>query len=149
LLLPAVRGVQDERKAFPAEKRAAEALLAEANQPTKPPSEEPPAEMQIDASRTASARERLKTLDFEQMSTTEMAEAKKILAALTLPVQPKASRRFAAAAHGRTDPRATLRQALRRGGEVIALAKRRPRPKKPNLVVLCDISGSMAAYSRA
>lgn len=148
LLLPAVRGVQEERKAAPGEKRAAEALLAEANR-TMPPPEEPPAEMQVDASRTASARERLKTLDFEQMSTAEMAEAKKLLAAMTLPVEPRKSRRFAAAVQGRADPRATLRQALRRGGEVMRLAKRQPRPKKPNLVVICDISGSMAAYSRA
>src|SRR5690606_24280899 len=86
---------------------------------------------------------------FEQMSAAEMAEAKKMLAALRLPVLPRPSRRFQASPWGEAAPRATLRAALRRGGELTSLARRRPRPRKPGLVVLCDISGSMASYSRA
>ena len=46
------------------------------------------------------------------------------------------------------DPRRTLRAALRRGGEVIELSRRAPATRWPNLVVLCDISGSMSQYSR-
>jgi uncharacterized protein with von Willebrand factor type A (vWA) domain len=46
------------------------------------------------------------------------------------------------------DRRATLRAALRRG-EVQALKRARRRTRWPNLVALCDISGSMSSYSRA
>jgi len=37
---------------------------------------------------------------------------------------------------------------MRRGGEIGALQKAVPRQRWPNLVVLCDISGSMSQYSR-
>jgi hypothetical protein len=46
------------------------------------------------------------------------------------------------------DARATMRAALRTGGEVMALKLRAPKQRWPNLIVLCDISGSMAQYSR-
>ena len=149
-LLPQVRGAQPDRAAVAAEKRAAQALLDGAA-PAAPdlPGKEPEPEIEIDASATASAEERLKTLDFELMSVEEMAEAKRMLARLSLPVRPLPTRRMQAATFGpRIDPRATFRAALRTGGEVLALSHRKPRIRWPNLVVLCDISGSMSQYSR-
>jgi uncharacterized protein with von Willebrand factor type A (vWA) domain len=78
-----------------------------------------------------------------------MAEAKRMLARLTLPVRPLPSRRGMADPHGRRlDARATIRAALRRGGEMRRLHRKAPRERWPNLVVLCDISGSMSQYSR-
>ncbi|MFO6462916.1 vWA domain-containing protein [Jannaschia sp. KMU-145] len=147
LLTPTVRGVQEERRAKPAEKRAAEALLDQAE---PPPREEEPAaeELTLDAAATASGRERLRSLDFEQMSTAEMAAAQRMLATLSLPVRPLPSRRRMAAPTGRIDARATLRAALRQG-DLGALRHARPRVRWPNLVALCDISGSMSSYSRA
>ncbi|MFP4328472.1 MAG: vWA domain-containing protein [Paracoccaceae bacterium] len=151
LLLPAVRGVAEDRQAQSAEKRAAEALLdgAEAEQqPEAPPADEE-TEIEIDASLTMSSEERLRTLDFEQMSTEEMARAKRMLAELSLPVRPIPSRRGQLSHLGRRiDRRATLRAALRQGGEMHRLVHSRPRPRWPNLVALCDISGSMSQYSR-
>jgi uncharacterized protein len=83
------------------------------------------------------------------MSADEIAEAKRMLARLSLPVQPLVTRRARAAGVGRAiDLRATLRDAMRRGGEVSVLARKAPVTRWPNLVVLCDISGSMADYSR-
>ena len=98
LMLPAVRGVQDDRKAAPAEKRAAEALLDGAlrDLPEVGDKDLPPEEIEIDARFTLSPQERLRSLDFEQMSTAEMAEARRMLARLTLPVRPLPSRRTAA-----------------------------------------------------
>ena len=152
MMLPAVRGAQEERKAASAEKRAAEALL-DGVQPDLPETqrEEPEEEkIEIDASRTASAEERLRALDFEQMSTAEIAAAKRMLAKLSLPVRPLASRRTRADPSGpRPDWRATFRSALRQGGELRDFARKARRTRWPNLVVLCDISGSMSAYSRA
>ena len=151
LMLPAVRGVQDERNARAAEKRAAEALLDGATREVPKPegSKDPDPEIEIDASFTASTEERLKTLDFEQMSTEEMAEAKRMLSRLTLPVKPLQSRRTTADLFGnRPDGRRTLRAALRQGGEITRIERRARQTRWPNLVVLCDISGSMSAYSR-
>jgi uncharacterized protein with von Willebrand factor type A (vWA) domain len=52
-------------------------------------------------------------------------------------------------ARGRVaDWRGTMRAALRSGGEVQALVTRARRTRWPNLVALCDISGSMSGYSR-
>jgi len=150
-MLPAIRGVQEERLAEAAEKRAAEALLDGAERPAPPPGESDTDEtaVEIDASMTMSAEERLRKLDFEQMSTAEMAAAKRMIARLTLPVKPIASRRGQAAIRGaRIDWRRTLRASMRQGGEIHTLARLTPRDRWPNLVVLCDISGSMSQYSR-
>jgi uncharacterized protein with von Willebrand factor type A (vWA) domain len=151
LMLPAVRGVQDDRAPAPAEKRAAEALLDGAlrDLPEVGDPDLPPEEIEIDARFTLSAQERLRTLDFEQMSTAEMAEARRMLARLSLPVRPLPSRRTAADALGaRPDWRGTLRASLRQGGEISRIFRKSPRQRWPNLIVICDISGSMAQYSR-
>jgi hypothetical protein len=151
LLLPAVRGVQDDRKAAPAEKRAAEALLDGAlrDLPEIGDRDLPPEEIEIDARFTLSPEERLRTLDFEQMSTAEMAEARRMLARLALPVRPLPSRRTVADVQGAwPDWRGTLRASLRQGGEIARILRKSPRQRWPNLIVICDISGSMAQYSR-
>lgn len=149
MLLPSIRGLQEDRRAAPAEKRAAEALLdgAARDLPAKDPAEDDLVE--TDASATVTEAERLKTLDFEQMSVAEMAEARRMIARLSLPVRPIVSRRTMASSRGDlADWRATLRHSLARGGEIATLFRRKRRERPPNLVVLCDISGSMAHYSR-
>ena len=152
LLLPAVRGVQEEERAASAAKRAAEALLDGAEAPAPPQREEEKNEdalIEIDASFTASAEEKLRALDFEQMTADEAAQARRMLARLSLPVKPLKTRRLRADPLGlRPDWRRTLRGAMRTGGEVLTLARRKPATRWPALVVLCDISGSMASYSR-
>ncbi len=152
MMIPAVRGVQEDRVAQAAEKRAAEALLdgvARDEPPVDENASDDESQVEIDASMTMSGEERLRSLDFEQMSTEEMAAAKRMIARLSLPVKPIASRRTEASLYGaRIDWRRTLRSSMRRGGEVYDLALKRPKPRWPNLVVLCDISGSMSQYSR-
>ena len=149
-MIPAIRGVAEERVAKPAERRAAEALLDGVHRDAPDVAQDDEgAEMEIDASATASGEERLRTLDFEQMSAAEMREAKRALARMELPVRPIASRRMRAATAGRRpDWAATMRRALRQGGEVQRFATRARTERWPNLVALCDISGSMSAYSR-
>ncbi len=150
MLTPAVRGTNEPRALRAAERRAAEALLDGARSPELPPPEDPgESAVEIDASRTAASDERLRTLDFEQMSVDEMAAARRILVAMALPVPPMPGRRTGPAARGTIDTAATLRAARRRGGEVATLRHRTVRPRPPSLVALCDISGSMSQYSRA
>ena len=150
MMLPAIRGVQEEKSAQSGEKRAAQALLDDLL-PDVPQSEqsEEGTEIEVKSTLTMSAEEKLRTLDFEQMSTAEMVEAKRMRARLKLPVQPIKSRRTQAALLGeRIDFRRTLRNSMRRGGEIRRIARANPRVRWPNLVVLCDISGSMSQYSR-
>ena len=149
MLVPAVRGVQEESPAEAAAKRAAQALLDGMDDFMPPEEDEGETRIDIDASQTISSEERLKTLDFEQMSAAEMERTKRMLARLRLPVQPIQSRRTQSAVDGRLpDWRRTMRDASRRGGDITSLGKRKRRIRWPNLVVLCDISGSMSQYSR-
>ena len=150
LLLPLVRDAHAPHQPQAAERRAAEALVEGADRPPPPPREEGEGgEVEIDATLTFSLDERLKHLDFEQMSAEEMAQARRALARIELPVRPIASRRARVDPNGRiADWRGTMRGALRSGGEIRRLARKAPRIRWPNLVALCDISGSMAGYSR-
>ena len=152
MMLPSLRGVAEERAAEAAEKRAAEALLDGADAPVDPPDRDESEEettIEVDASLTMSEEERLRSLDFEQMSTEEIARAKRMLSRLTLPVTPLKTRRGQSSARGaRIDGARTLRAAMRTGGEIQSLARMTPRTRWPALVTLCDISGSMSQYSR-
>ncbi|GJD50963.1 hypothetical protein OPKNFCMD_3713 [Methylobacterium crusticola] len=96
---------------------------------------------------SVSEREVLKAKDFAQMSADEVAQARRLIAALRMPDDATPTRRFEATARGRIDPRRSFRRTVRAGG-AIDLAFRSPRVRPPPLVALCDISGSMAEYSR-
>ncbi|MEM9786276.1 MAG: VWA domain-containing protein, partial [Pseudomonadota bacterium] len=110
---PMVRGVQEERVAQAAEKRAAQALLDGHDRDLPAPEDAgEEVEILIDASRTISTEERLRTLDFEQMNTSEMAAAKRMLATLRLPVPPIQSRRTQGLPGHLPDWRGTMRQAM-------------------------------------
>ena len=83
------------------------------------------------------------------MTNDELAQAKKMIAALRLPIPEVRTRRLAPDTRGRLlDARATLRASLRSGGDLIPLRHRSQQKRHPPLVVLCDISGSMSRYSR-
>jgi uncharacterized protein with von Willebrand factor type A (vWA) domain len=97
---------------------------------------------------TWSAAERLRQQDFETMSSAELADARRLIGLLRLPLPSVPTRRFRTGDRGaRVDMRKTFRAMVRAGG-VIDLKRRRRLFRAPPLVVLCDISGSMAAYSR-
>jgi len=105
--------------------------------------------LELEARLTFSAREVLSRMDFDTMSAAELAEAKKMLAELRLPLPLIRTRRKKISAQGKAiDLRASLRQSLREGGDVIPLVRAAPTELHPPLAVLCDISGSMNPYSR-
>jgi uncharacterized protein len=126
--------------------RVAEALAARKQQPE---AARPPEELKLDAAMTWSAEERLADKDFEKMTNDEMAQAKRAIARLHLPIKELRTRRYRPDRRkARADMRATLRAALRSGGDIIPLRFRKQRTRHPPLIVLCDISGSMERYSR-
>ena len=98
---------------------------------------------------TFSSREVLQRMDFDTMSAAELAQARKMISELRLPLPLLRTRRKKISVDGKTiNLRATLRESLRKGGDIIALVRAAPRELHPPLVVLCDISGSMNPYSR-
>jgi uncharacterized protein with von Willebrand factor type A (vWA) domain len=106
-------------------------------------------EVEVDARFTFSGEEVLRTKDFAQMTVAELADARRAIAGLRLPVDMVRTRRFKADPRGpRIDQRAMMRAALRTGGDLILPRFRSPREVHPPLVVLADISGSMSQYTR-
>jgi uncharacterized protein with von Willebrand factor type A (vWA) domain len=126
-------------------RRITEALFG--NEPPK--GEEKPSDVDIDARMTVSDTERFRAKDFEQMTAVELARAKAQVADLVMPLEWVSTRRFRPDPHGhRIDARRSLRASLRAGGATIDLKWRARAEKRPPLVAICDISGSMASYSR-
>ena len=133
----------------PAKPKPGESRVLEAIRPTRRDTPERQIEQEVTARLTASDRDILKSRDFAQMSAAEIAEATRLVAALTLPDDRRRTRRLAPDPRGRqVDLRASLRASLRVGGASIELARRSPQTRPPPLVALVDISGSMAEYSR-
>ena len=146
MLAPPAPGTPDPERRNAGDRRAQEALGGARDTPQR---ERQGEEVTVDAAFTWAADERLRAMDFEQMSTAEMAEAARAVASLRLALPALPARRHAPSPRGRApDMRATLRAALRRGGEAERLMRRAPRSRPTDIVALVDISGSMSAYSR-
>ncbi|MBL6457860.1 VWA domain-containing protein [Belnapia sp. T6] len=142
-----LEGFKERDKPPPTSRRLAEAMTPPAHQPSppQPPEERPPVEVAM----TVSERERLQSMDFEAMSAAEIAAAKQEIRRLVLPLDERRTRRFRPDRAGPVvDLRATLRESLRMGGEVLSLERRRHVERPPPLVALCDISGSMSRYAQ-
>jgi uncharacterized protein with von Willebrand factor type A (vWA) domain len=142
-LLPSTPAVPRQETPKPAAQRVAEAFSPPREREGAPTDRE-----EIEAHLQVSAREVLQKKDFAQMSAAEIAEAERALARLVLPEDRLRTRRLKRAARGRFDARRAMRASLRVGGDIIVPAWRAPVEIAPPIVAICDISGSMAAYSR-
>jgi uncharacterized protein with von Willebrand factor type A (vWA) domain len=121
--------------------RVADALHKRAPPPR--PDDRPP---EADTRLTMSRAEVLQTRDFAQMSAGEIAEARALIGQLAMPDDRRLTRRLAPSRNGsRIDPRRSFRGSLR---GIIDLEYREARRRPPPVVALCDISGSMADYTR-
>ena len=144
LLLPQIHGRAGRNEEAQASRRLSDALQPKRGEATD---EQQP--IDIDASLACSPSELLQHADFESMSGAELAQAKRLIARLRLPIPEVQTRRFRPDSRGvRIDLPATLRASLRGGAQIIALKRRSRITRHPPLVVLCDISGSMSRYSR-
>ena len=132
------------------EKRAGQARVSQSlfsGQENQREVEKP--QVEIDAMLTASGREVLRKKDFAQMTAEELAQARLAMAKLVLPVQPVRTRRYKAVNRpARIDARRTLSNSMKSGGDLVLPRFRKQRLVHPPIVVLADISGSMANYSR-
>lgn len=149
MMLPSIEAdfgeeTEPEKRISP---RVAEALAAGRQEAAL--RREPEEEIELDAAMTWSAEERLRQKDFEKMTNEEIALARRAIGRLRLPIEELRTRRYRPdKQHARADMRATLKAALKTGGDIIPLKFRKQRTRHPPLIVLCDISGSMERYSR-
>jgi hypothetical protein len=98
----------------------------------------------------ASAHELLREKDFAEMTPEEFERCKALMAAIGRTRPRRSSRRRAPDPRGdRLDLRRLVRRSLRTGGDPVEQAWRARKVVPRKLVVLCDVSGSMDAYSRA
>ncbi|KIE27890.1 von Willebrand factor A [Streptomyces sp. MUSC 125] len=97
----------------------------------------------------ASSAEVLRHRDVAGLDAGERAQLHRLLAAFALQGQTRRSARRRPARRGDVDPRRTVRELLRRGGEPARL-RRHTRVTQPRrIVLLVDVSGSMAPYADA
>ena len=107
------------------------------------------ATQQIPLRMAFSPTEVLRTKDFEDMTPAELLQAREAIRSLNLDLRPVLTRRHQPDPRGRfIDLRRTLRTSVRTGGCPLPLERRSMRTRRPTIVALCDISGSMEAYSR-
>lgn len=98
---------------------------------------------------TASEVEVLRERDMARLSQAERDELRRLLALLDTSRALRRSRRFRPAHRGRLDPHRTVRAMIHRGGEPARLHRRAHRERPRRVVLLVDISGSMAPYADA
>jgi uncharacterized protein with von Willebrand factor type A (vWA) domain len=139
-----VEAKPDKKKA--GQKRLAEAMFDQDDAQSQ--RERPRDDIELEGEYTSSAREVLRSKDFEQMSAEEERQAREAIQRMRMNRLLVRMRRFKASPRGVVDMRATLRKSLRTGGNMADLKFKARQTREPPLVVLLDISGSMANYSR-
>ena len=87
------------------------------------------------------------TRPFHAMEPSEAEAARELARELGRRLAARAARRERRLRHGRIDVRRTIRASLAHGGVPIDLEHRGRKPGKPDLLVLCDVSGSVASAS--
>lgn len=96
-----------------------------------------------------SPAEVLREKDFADFTEEELAQIRRFMQQLTWEIGRRRSRRKVASPKGRfVDPRRTMRRSLQTGGVPLTIARRETKTKPRQLVVICDVSGSMDRYSR-
>ena len=109
----------------------------------------PPQTTPEQASAAASSVEQLRHRDVKAMTSAEKEQLRRLLAALRLPGERRATRRLRPAHRGRVDGPRTLRAWLAARGEPARLRSRAPVHRSRRVVLLVDVSGSMESYADA
>ena len=128
--------------------RLADALAAREPAAARP--DPPMREERFTAPLTFSDRERLASRDFETLSADEWRALQHLIRTRRAHLALQRTRRLRAATCGtHADLRASARLAVRQHGEWLRWKYRKHAERKPPVVLLLDISGSMSQYSRA
>jgi len=92
-------------------------------------------------------RRRILTLPFRDYTALDLEDAHAVARELAARLRGRLARRTWRARRGRLDFRRTIRTAVATGGVPVRLRFRARRPGRPDLVVLCDLSRSVAEAS--
>jgi uncharacterized protein len=96
-----------------------------------------------------SASEVLRDKDFADLTQDELEQTRRFMEQLEWSIGRRRSRRKVSSRKGRFwDPRKTMRKSLQTGGIPMSISRRKLKDKPRQLVVICDVSGSMDRYSR-
>ena len=145
VMLPSLRGVPGKDEA-PLSRRLRDSVMPHGVQPPQAEREE---EIELDASQSWSATEVLRAKDFEQMSADEVRRAREAIAKMALALAEIPTRRFQPSKRGGTiDLKRTIRDMAGKGDDFLMIRMKERRWRRPPLVVLVDISGSMDSYAR-
>ncbi len=87
-------------------------------------------------------------VDFLHATPDDLAALRRALHPLARRMAARLARKRRHNRRGRLDMRRTVRQSLSYGGVPVDPRFRRPHPSKPEILVLADISGSVAAFAR-
>jgi len=86
-------------------------------------------------------------VEFLRASGDQLRQMRRVVAPLARMLATRLAARRRRSRAGAIDLRKTLRKSMSTGGVPIDLVLRKPRPARPELVVLCDVSGSVAGFS--
>jgi uncharacterized protein len=95
----------------------------------------------------AAETRRLLALPFHEFTAQDVSEARALVRDLGNRLRGRLARRARAARRGRLDFRRTIRGSLSSGGVPVRPRWRSRRPGRPDLIALCDLSGSVAVAS--
>jgi uncharacterized protein with von Willebrand factor type A (vWA) domain len=86
-------------------------------------------------------------VEFLRASGDQVRQMQRVVAPLARTLATRLAAKRRRHRHGQIDLRKTLRKSMSTGGVPIDVVLRKPRPARPELVVLCDVSGSVAGFS--
>ncbi len=86
-------------------------------------------------------------VEFLRASGDQLRQMRRVVAPLARVLAARLAARRRRSRAGSIDLRKTLRKSMSTGGVPIDVVLRKPRPARPELVVLCDMSGSVAGFS--
>lgn len=86
-------------------------------------------------------------VEFLRASGEQLRQMRKTVQPLARTLATRLAAKRRRAAHGQIDLRKTLRKSMSTGGVPIEVVLKKPHPARPELVVLCDVSGSVAGFS--
>ncbi|MEA3184072.1 MAG: uncharacterized protein QOJ74_549 [Ilumatobacteraceae bacterium] len=86
--------------------------------------------------------------DMLQLSALELSELRRVVQPLARQLAARISSHRRLRSTGRLDPRRTVRRSLQAGGVPLDVVMRRRHPHRPDLVLLCDVSGSVAEFAQ-
>lgn len=86
-------------------------------------------------------------VEFLRASGEQLRQMRRVVAPLARTLATRLAARRRRTRAGSIDLRKTLRKSMSTGGVPIDVVLAKPRPARPELVVLCDVSGSVAGFS--